>query len=179
MKLLKKEFIHNADKCGDNKFVQIKRQDGVAMYQRFDLENNSKGYEVFLIKVIKEGTPLPNGSCVEESYERYPGSAQFGKTAFAPYTLKSANDHFNKLLKRYSDTSTPKRGRQSKYADVTVTVPIGKFTMKQWVDESGCDYFFLRKKIKPLIKTGKVKKVGEQKNSKGKGKPQIVYQLIS
>ena len=37
MKKLEKKFVMNADKVGNNNFVQLKRSDGVAMYERSDM----------------------------------------------------------------------------------------------------------------------------------------------
>ena len=38
MKKLQKEFTGNYDKVGMNKFVQIKKENGVAIYQRFNTD---------------------------------------------------------------------------------------------------------------------------------------------
>jgi len=180
MKLLKKEFIHNADKTGDMKFIQLRKENGVALYKREKLDGALFGYEVFAIKTVEAGSPLPGGSTVEETYEQYPGASAFGKTAYAPATLQHAEKLFSQLIEKVklSEANPGRRGRSSKVNSISVTVPLGNFTMNQWVDESGQDYFLLRKKMKKLLNDGRVEKIGTVKNESGRGKSKIIYKLV-
>ena len=59
MRKLEKQFVMNADKVGDNKFIQVKRTEDVAMYRRERLDGTLKGYEVFIVKRRYKGDPLP------------------------------------------------------------------------------------------------------------------------
>ena len=81
MKKLQKEFTANYDKVGNNKFVQLRKEDGVAMYERLNMDGTHRIYEVFIVKVVEKGTPLPGGNKVQETYEQYPGCAAFGRYA--------------------------------------------------------------------------------------------------
>ncbi len=89
MKKLQKEFTGNYDKVGMNKFVQIKKENNVAIYQRFNTDGSHRSYEVFIVKDVPKGAPLPNGKTVEESYEQYPGANAFGKTAATAAVMTS------------------------------------------------------------------------------------------
>lgn len=181
MKLLQKEFVANVDKTGDMKFIQLRKDKGVALYERRRFDKSLFGYEVFIVKTVEAGSPLPGGSTVEETYEQYPGASAFGKTAYAPATLERAEEMFDQLVERVKVTKANpgRRGRVGKSNTVTVTVPVGKFTMNQWVEESGQDYFFLRKKMKKLLNDGRVQKVGTEKNEGSRGKAKIIYKLVN
>jgi hypothetical protein len=82
MKQLKATFESNRDKCGKDRWAQVRRSDHNALYRREDLDGKIKAHEVFKIKVIKAGAPLPGGGVVEETYESYPGAQAFGKSAW-------------------------------------------------------------------------------------------------
>ena len=104
MKKLQKEFTGNYDKVGMNKFVQIRKENGVAIYQRFNTDGTPRSYEVFIIKTVPKGAPLPNGKLVEESYEQYPGANAFGKTAYDCRTLANAEERFDQLVIKAKDS---------------------------------------------------------------------------
>ncbi len=76
MKKLQKEFTANYDKVGNNKFIQIKKENGVAIYERQNMDGSHRSYEVFAVKVVEKGTPLPGGNKVQETYEQNLGSIQ-------------------------------------------------------------------------------------------------------
>ncbi|NBX51168.1 hypothetical protein EBT25_14880, partial [bacterium] len=67
MKKLQKEFTANYDKIGNNKFVQLRKENGVAMYERLNMDGTHRSYEVFIVKVVEKGTPLPGGNKVQET----------------------------------------------------------------------------------------------------------------
>ena len=121
MKNLEKRFVCNTDKSGDNTFVEAFRQDNVAVYDRYDTEGKYRGSEVFIVKVVKEGAPLPNGTFVSESYEQYPGTHAFGKTAWYTNVRENAIQRANQLIvseKQKADGiengTNKKRGRPAK-----------------------------------------------------------------
>lgn len=80
---------------------QIKRQGNVAMYSFSKVKTPAlvTCYEVFRFKTIPVGTPLPGGLTVSQSYEQYPGSNMFGKTAWSVRGVGAAEELFDKLVK--------------------------------------------------------------------------------
>ena len=80
---------------------QIKREGNCAIYSTSKVKTPAKisGYEVFRFKTILKGTPLPGGVVVEQSYEQYPGSNMFGKTAWNVHSLARAEEVMAELLK--------------------------------------------------------------------------------
>lgn len=84
---------------------QIKREGNCAIYSTSKVKTPAKisGYEVFRFKTILKGTPLPGGVVVEQSYEQYPGSGMFGKSAWNVHSLRRAEEVFDELLKEDKD----------------------------------------------------------------------------
>ena len=72
MKKLQKEFTGNFDRVGNTKFIQLKKENGVAIYERQNMDGSFRSYEVFVVKVIEKGTALPGGNSVQETFERMP-----------------------------------------------------------------------------------------------------------
>lgn len=176
MKILEKEFVMNADKTGNQSFVQLRKENGVALYERKRSDGTHFGYEVFVVKTIKAGTPLPGGKKVEMDYEQYPGAAQWGKTAWSPATLDAAEEKFDQLVdKLKSEAGQPKRrGRKSKTPAV-IALPKGKFTMRMLIENTGLTQPVLYLRLQALIKEGKVVEVGRVKSESGRGRAQVVY----
>lgn len=175
MKLLQKEFTMNADRSGEQLFKQLRKDGGVALYERLK-DGKHYDYEVFVIKTIAAGTPLPNGKKVEETYEQYPGAAVWGKSAWSPATLEQANAMFDNLVvKLRSEAGQPKRrGRKSKITK-EIVLPRGKFTMKALITKTGLTQPVLYLRLQKLIKTGKVIEVGRIKTDTGRGRQVVVY----
>ena len=178
MKLLQKEFNCNAaDKCGSTVFRQMRKNDGVAMYQRIRPDGGIKGYEVFIIKTIKAGTALPGGKSVDEDYEQYPGAAQWGKTAWSPGSEAAADEKFDALVKRLrSEVGQPKRRGRKATAATTFVVPSGKFTMRMLIEQTGMTQPVLYIRLQKLIKEGKVVEVDRVRTETGRGRLAVVYQ---
>jgi hypothetical protein len=99
MKDLEKSFKTNADGSGLQTFEQVKRNDIVAVYKRIRDDGTTFGYEVFYIKIVKAGSPLPGGGVVAEDYVSYPGKSAFGKTAYFYPDLNSALAKFDEMNK--------------------------------------------------------------------------------
>lgn len=175
MKLLQKEFTMNADKSGDQLFKQLRKENGVALYERLR-DDKHYDYEVFVIKTIAAGTPLPNGKKVEVAYEQYPGAAAWGKSAWSPATLEQANTMFDKLVtKLKSEAGQPKRrGRKSKNTQ-KIVLPKGKFTMKSLISKTGLTQPVLYLQLKKLIAAGVVVEVDRVKTDSGRGRLAVVY----
>jgi len=176
MKTLSTEFTMNADKCGEQIFRQMRKSDGVAMYQRIRRDGNY-GYEVFIIKTIKAGTALPGGKSVAEDYEQYPGAAQWGKTAWSPRGRGAADEKFDALVKRLrSEVGQPKRRGRKATASSKFVVPSGKFTMKMLIEQTGMTQPVLYIRLQKLIKEGKVVEVDRVRTETGCGRLAVVYQ---
>jgi hypothetical protein len=178
MKTLEKEFVMNADATGNQTFRQLRKDSGVALYERIRSDNSHFGYEVFVIKTVKAGKKLPGGKVVEEDYERYPGAHVWGKTAWSPKTLSDAEDKFDELVAMVkSEEGQPKRrGRKSK--KVNLVLPKGDFTMKMLIAETGLTQPVLYVRLQKLIKDGAVKEVARVKSEGGRGKAAVVYQTV-
>ena len=173
MKILEKEFVSNVDHCGSHKFVQMKREGDVAVYCRYQSDNAIFGYEVFRIKVVKEGSPLPGGAIVKEDYEVYPSKNSFGKTALYFATCEALN--VDKLITSFNE-------RFNKEADNDVikdtsefVIPGSEFTVKMLMsvnpkkNYNDC-YLYLKENLNKTIT-----QVDKSVKPKGKGKPSNYY----
>lgn len=178
MRLLETEFVSNCDKMGDNKFVQVKRNDNVAIYHRKDMNESDIGYEVFEIRKVFAGSPLPGGNIVQESYEGYPGAKSFGKNAYFTLTLERANVLFDEINQKISeklmDDYKPKRGRK-KATKPSVQVPDGEFSVKMLMTQTG----MTQPQLQPILKqwlNDAVVVVKRKIKSEGRGRPSFVYE---
>jgi hypothetical protein len=175
MKALQTEFVANNDKVGNTTFKQLRKENGVALYQRLKGDRHFC-YELFIIKTIKAGTPLPGGKKVEEDYEQYPGAAQWGKTAWSAASIDIAEDKFDQLVKKLkSEAGQPKRrGRKSKLPQ-TIVLPKGEFTMKMLIADTGMTQPVLYLRLQALIKSGAVVEVRRERPEGGRGRATVVY----
>jgi hypothetical protein len=189
MKKLQKEFTGNYDKVGMNKFVQIKKENNVAIYQRFNTDGTPRSYEVFIVKVVPKGAPLPNGKTVEESYEQYPGANAFGKTAYDCRTIEQAEERFEQLVIKAKESAEAKeeaaktgvrnRGRRSgNKVKLDMTLNKGtKFTAKFLMSVLGVTQPVLFPILKQWEKDGVIKVNGTVKGE-GKGRPATEYIVV-
>lgn len=190
MKDIPVKFVKNCDMVGNNTFVQVKKQGNVYMYRRERMDGSFKSYEVFLGKFIAKGTPLPGGAIEKEDRIQYPGSAQFGKTAYDCKTESQAEQRFDELLlksKNQSEakeeaekTGKPNKGRRSNSTKKDVPIPAKgtKFNMKFLVTNTGIDQPTLFPIVKRWEATGLIRAVGTVKAEGGKGRPSIQYEVI-
>lgn len=188
MKKLQKEFTGNFDRVGNTKFIQIKKENGVAIYERQNMDGSTRSYEVFIVKVIEKGTALPGGNSVQETYEQYPGCAAFGKTAYDCKTIVSAEERFDELVKKVKcsndakeesiKTGVPvKRGRK---ASVKMNVKMtlkkdSKFTINMLTTYTGVNIVYIRKAVNEWLESGAITISGVVKSESGRGKPSIEY----
>ena len=188
MKKLQKEFTGNFDRVGNTKFIQIKKENGVAIYERQNMDGSTRSYEVFIVKVIEKGTALPGGNSVQETYEQYPGCAAFGKTAYDCKTIVSAEERFDELVKKVKcsndakeesiKTGVPvKRGRK---ASVKMNVKMtlkkdSKFTINMLTTYTGVNIVYIRKAVNEWLESGVITISGVVKPESGRGKPSIEY----
>ena len=188
MKKLQKEFTANYDRVGNTKFIQIKKENGVAIYERQNMDGSTRSYEVFIVKVIEKGTALPGGNSVQETYEQYPGCAAFGKTAYDCKTIASAEERFDELVKKVKcsndakeesiKTGVPvKRGRKaSTKMNVKMTLKKdSKFTINMLNTYTGVNTVYIRKAVNEWLESGVITINGTVKPENGRGKPSIEY----
>lgn len=188
MKKLQKEFTGNFDRVGNTKFIQIKKENGVAIYERQNMDGSTRSYEVFIVKVIEKGTALPGGNSVQETYEQYPGCAAFGKTAYDCKTIASAEERFDELVKKVKcsndakeesiKTGVPvKRGRKaSTKMNVKMTLKKdSKFTINMLNTYTGVNTVYIRKAVNEWLESGVITINGTVKSENGRGKPSIEY----
>ena len=188
MKSLQKEFTGNFDRVGNTKFIQRKKENGVAIYERQNMDGSFRSYEVFVVKVIEKGTALPGGNSVQETYEQYPGCAAFGKTAYDCKTIDSAEERFDELVKKVKcsndakeesiKTGVPvKRGRK---ASVKMNVKMtlkkdSKFTINMLTTYTGVNIVYIRKAVNEWLESGVITISGVVKSESGRGKPSTEY----
>lgn len=188
MKKLQKEFTGNFDRVGNTKFIQIKKENGVAIYERQNMDGSTRSYEVFIVKVIEKGTALPGGNSVQETYEQYPGCAAFGKTAYDCKTIASAEERYDELVKKVKcindakeesiKTGVPvKRGRKaSTKMNVKMTLKKdSKFTINMLNTYTGVNTVYIRKAVNEWLESGVITINGTVKPESGRGKPSIEY----
>ena len=188
MKTLQKEFTGNFDRVGNTKFIQLKKENGVAIYERQNMDGSTRSYEVFIVKVIEKGTALPGGNSVQETYEQYPGCAAFGKTAYDCKTIGSAEERYDELVKKVKcsndakeesiKTGVPvKRGRKaSTKMNVKMTLKKdSKFTINMLNTYTGVNTVYIRKAVNEWLESGAITVSGVVKSESGRGKPSIEY----
>lgn len=107
---------------------QVKREGNVAIYSFSKVKTPAKiqCWEVFRFKTVLKGTPLPGNVVVEQTYEQYPGSNMFGRSAWSVGSLGRAEEIFDELVKEDKEKTaqaeidaangvvTKKRGRPAK-----------------------------------------------------------------
>jgi len=188
MKKLQKEFTGNFDRVGNTKFVQLKKENGVAIYERQNMDGSFRSYEVFIVKVIEKGTALPGGNTVQETYEQYPGCAAFGKTAYDCKTIDTAEARFEELVQKVKNsndakeesikTGVPvKRGRKAN-AKMNVKMSLNKgskFTISMLSTYTGVNTVYIRKAVNEWLADGVITITGEVKSETGRGKPSTEY----
>jgi len=188
MKKLQKESTGNFDRVGNTKFIQLKKENGVAIYERQNMDGSFRSYEVFVVKVIEKGTALPGGNSVQETYEQYPGCAAFGKTAYDCKTIGSAEERYDELVKKVKTsndakeesikTGVPvKRGRKSSVKmDVKMTLKKdSKFTINMLTTYTGVNTIYIRKAVNEWLESGVITISGVVKSESGRGKPSTEY----
>jgi len=192
MKMLQKEFTANYDKCGNHKFTQIRKENGVAIYKRTKADGSVKGYEVFIVKTRKKGDKLPGGLVEKEDRECYPGAAAFGRHAYDCKTEAAADERFEQLVRKVTGVATdedtvegeettvvkPKaKGRQTN-AKVVIKAPAGRWTMKMLITETGMTQGYLHPIVKRMVETGSIREV-ERVATGGRGRPSVVYETVA
>lgn len=196
---LQTEFLLNADKCGENAFIQVKRSGPICLYKRVGMDGRPRELELFKVKTVKAGAPLPGGAKVEKDYESYPGASSFGRTALSIggvgaeqratqlFEVWAANPELSAVELSQNQSSQPVAGKPAAQAvvkvaksrqrvdkDATYVIPDGEFTQADFakannMPERGRVYGILQQQVK----SGKVKPVGLKKV--GKGRPSAYF----
>ncbi len=208
MKKLENQFVMNADMVGNNIFTQVKRENDVVIYHRTNMDGRHRSYEVFIIKTVLEGSPLPNGIFAKETYESYPRKSAFGRTAYDCRDICQAEDRFDELLVKSKQkidnkelslkTGKVVKGRRANPNKVVVVkVKGGKrgrkrhefkfqlpsidqtFTMNQLVASSGVSQPLLYIRVQELISLGRVKEYSRVRKEGQRGRATVVYQVIA
>jgi len=162
--------------------TQLKRSETAALYSRARESTPDKifGYEVFLIKTVRAGSPLPGGGTVEEDYESYPGSTSFGKTAWyisGPNALVRAEKRFAELSvaateapKSAPDDATTKR--LIEYPEITW--PSEPFTVRDIEAQMTLPYNQARQAVLSAVNNNVLQVEGKSSGT-GRGKPATLY----
>ena len=175
----------NADKRGDNKFVQLKRNEFAALYRRFDMDGRPLEFEVFMVKVAGGKEIFGN---YYDPYEQYPGASAFGRTAWSTPRELEANRIFDELTQKQGSRKSdakPKRISKSgsrgrpRVERPAIILPKNKFCMKELVAINPDGWTQPTLYIE-LMKLKKQKKVveAERKNMGGKGRATVFYRPV-
>lgn len=189
MKILETEFVMNADKRGNNKFVQLKRNEYAALYQRFDMDGRPLEFEVFQIKVAG-GTEIFGR--FYEKYEAYPGASSFGRTAWNTTNKVFAEKIYDEITrgkgKRYDGViggELPKRnvvkGRKGRprVERPAIVIPKKKFCMKDLVQTNltGWNQPTLYVELMKLVKADKVVEAERKRVTGSRGRATVFYKI--
>jgi len=193
MKLLPIEKVWTGDGFGATDAVtlkQIKRTPSdaphpAALYERYKKNGMLEGYEVFIIKIVKAGTPQLGGGFVKEDYEVYPRSNSFHSIAWQPDNLNTAEKYYENLINgnRPRDAvaeiedNDETEGQTVPVVHVTkvqkpvadLTLPEGEFSTKELAEKNGVDYSIAYLFLKAGLASNKVKPTREERRaSRGK-----------
>lgn len=198
MKLLPIEKVWTGDGLGASDAVtlkQIKRTPPdaphpAALYERWHKSGRLQGYETFIIKIVKAGTPQQGGGFVEEDYEVYPRFRSFGRIAWAPSSKAHAEKIYNNLVegKRPCDVGNEVEDDDTDTADepqtvnvikvqkptVDLTLPDGEFSTKELAEKNGVDYSIAYLFVKAGLAENKVKPTREERRA-ARGKATQLY----
>jgi hypothetical protein len=164
--------------------TQIQRNDRVAMYSRAHENCAVRGYEVFLIKVIKAGTPGPGGGVEKEDREVYPRASSFGFTAWCIANLDRANYKFEELTKAgITADAIKEEGEESGETvieDEGITWPVGKkFSCTELSELYKVSYTDVYIAIKKAVKDNIIRPAGDEEREEGKkGKKRSLFELV-
>ena len=176
MKTLEPEIHWTGDGFGESNAItlkQVKREGRVCIYERFRKCGTSDGYEVFTVKVVEAGAPMPGGGVVAETYESYPRANSFGRTAWHIRGLVNAEKRFQELLQKQVEDES-----EDEETTVAVTVPAVEFTCGELAESNSITYAEAQAFIKENVgKTIKLHRTG-RKEGQSRGKPSNFYVKI-
>jgi len=169
MKTLEVEFVSGEGgfSMSPLTYKQIQRNEVAAIYQRFTKEGLSYGFEVFKIKVRLKGTQIFS-KITEEDEECYPGSSDFGRTAWSCSTLERAQERFGEIITKLTE---PEEAPQ------TIMIPVGEFSIKEFAEANKIDYPIAFNIVKKAIENNSVKFIREERRA-SRGKLTKLYAKI-
>jgi hypothetical protein len=176
MKTLEKEIIWTGDGFGEANAItlrQVKREGRVCVYERIKKNGTHDGYEVFTVKVVEAGAPMPGGGVVAETYESYPRANSFGRTAWHLRGMPLVDQRFQELLTKQNALDS-----DDEEAAVALSVPVVEFTCGELAETNSITYAEAQCFIKEnLDKTIKLVRTG-RKEGQTRGKPSNFYVKI-
>ena len=190
MKILEKTFEMNADKCGVHTFTQVRREGNICMYRRNRKDTGRlHTVEVFLVRTVKAGSPLPGGGTVAEDYEQYPGASMFGRTAWSTGTVEGGNIIFERLLAKQQPVVEPDETESELVPVVRVSQPKGErralkwpegpFTQKELAAFNGIDnYKEVYTDLQRALGNGTLK-VSEQVHEVNRGRAAKMFEVVN
>jgi hypothetical protein len=198
MRTLELERVWTGDGRGTQFAVtqtQVKRTDTVALY-KITLKNGAPGgYEVFMVKIVEGGTPLPGGGDVEESYEQYPTANRFGRTAWHIGSLEYAEKVYGNLVagRKSSDCDTDAEGEdatevsteprvagqrgRTKGPRPQLTVPVMEFSVKELAELNKVEYTVASIFVKESVESKTIKFVRPERRA-SRGKETNIYAKV-
>lgn len=144
-------------------YTQLARTDKVAIYERAR-NGRAFDFEVFNIKVLPKGTKVFE-SITEDDQERYPGSSQFGFSAWTFVSRDRAMDRYNELVKESLGETTEKK---------ELVIPVGEFTVGELAEKNSVDYARASLFVKTGVESKVIRFVREERRQ-AKGKPNKIY----
>lgn len=191
------EFTWTGDGYGQSnavQFKQLKRDGDIVMYER-RTKSNVVEYEVFRVKrhngyAIKDKTGKENRI---EPAEIYPGAASFGKNKHAYHiggidALARAEERFAEMVKDAAEVGNQPeeptgesvcvpvvtmKKKEAKKEAKNVVMPVGEFTMKDLIAQTGLLQPELYQHLRKGILDGSIVEV--RRVSTGRGRPSAVY----
>lgn len=133
-------------------------EDGWKIYEKSKENCKNKKYE--LIKPKRQDAFVFHGNPIEAKWV-YPGDSSFGKIGFDCSTLQRAEEKHKEIItnkvEHSQETDTP-----------NLKLPKSEFTIKDVLSLNNLKYSIIYTKIKEMILSGNLKKVGIKKNKRGK-----------
>lgn len=164
-------------------YKQLIRNDNFAVYTR-SRNGKIKDYEVFRIRILKEGTNI-YGKVTTEDSEQYAVTSSWGRLAWSFGNKTSALNKFEELTNEFvpDDESAPKTRGRAKVERPDLVIPKDKaFTMVDLESanaNTNWNKSMIYIEIQKQIADGKLKEAGIVEKADGqRGKPAKLYSVV-
>jgi len=153
-------------------YIQLTRNDKVAVYQRSHSDGTIKDFETFLIKILPKGTQVFQ-TTTEDDEEKYAATSSFGRIAWSFHGTNGKQAAINKF-NELNTAQAVKDDEETNESEVTNSnttfiFPVGKFSTKDFAETNHCEYITASLFIKSAVNDGTIKSAGsERRNVKGK-----------
>lgn len=173
MKQLEKTFISGEAGYSANPrtYRQVRRNDKVAIYER-SFGGRIEGFEVFKIKILKQGTRVFN-KITEEDEEQYAHTTSFGQSAWFVVSLDRANELFEKI----GDDKAKGESDERRPLNEDPRIPPNNFTIKFFAEYNKIPYLNAFLIVKDFLIKGKIKKIGKEKTGQ-RGKLSQTFSIV-